>query len=793
MSEGRWVLLIASEVVGTESVADRAMERLCEAIHEEGYRVVRTSTPEDGVALVKSDPSFSAILLDWDLRDNAQFDERAALRIIRAVRRRNGQVPIFLIADKTLVSQLPLEVMKQVHEYIHLFGDTPAFIANRVDFAVVRYHDQLLPPYFRELKRYTDQGAYSWDAPGHMGGVAYLKHPIGMAFHQYFGENLLRSDLGISTAELGSWLDHLGPPAESERNAARIFGADWTFYVLNGSSTSNQIVGHGVIGRDEMVLVDMNCHKSICHMLTLTGARPAYLKPTRNGYGMIGLVPLQRFRPEHIKELIERSPFASRAVSKQPTYAVVTNSTYDGFCYDVVKVVEELSRSVPRVHFDEAWYAYAKFHPLYRGRFGMDVPNDLPERPLIFAVQSTHKMLAAFSMASMIHVKLSPRASLEFDQFNESFMMHGTTSPFYPMIASIDVATAMMEEPAGQTLMTETIQDAINFRKAMASVAHRLKPEQGGNGWFFGMFQPDVVKDPEKNETFPFEDAPDTLLSQSASCWALKPGEEWHGFGDADIESDYCLLDPTKVTILTPGMNAKGQMADWGIPAAILTAFLDSRRVEIARTGDYTILALFSVGTSKGKWGSLLETLFQFKRLYDRDAALTEALPDLASKFQDRYGTLTLKQFSDEMHAAMKQLNLPGLLQEACDVDPNPVMTPAETYQKLVRDGTEKIRLTEMAGRISAVMLVPYPPGIPIRMPGERIGDANSPTLRFLLALEEFSKKFPGFEREVHGIELDALGQFWMRAVVEAPPGTPRQTKPKPRTRPSSRASKRRR
>jgi arginine decarboxylase len=146
MSEGRWVLLIASEVGGTDSVSDRAMERLCEGIQEEGYRVIRTSTPEDGLALVKSDPSFSAILLDWDLHENSHFDERAALKIIQAIRRRNSKVPIFLIADRTLVSELPLEVMKQVHEYIHLFGDTPAFIANRVDFAVVRYHAETAKP-----------------------------------------------------------------------------------------------------------------------------------------------------------------------------------------------------------------------------------------------------------------------------------------------------------------------------------------------------------------------------------------------------------------------------------------------------------------------------------------------------------------------------------------------------------------------------------------------------------------------------------------------------------------------
>ena len=196
MSDGRWVLLIASELGGTNSVSDRAMDRLCGAITEEGYEVIRTSTPEDGLSMVQSDPSYSAILLDWDLEQEHQFDERAALKIIRAVRRRNKKVPIFLIADRTLVSELPLEVIKQVHEYIHLFGDTPAFIANRVDFAVARYDEQLLPPYFRELKKYTDQGAYSWDAPGHMGGVAFLKHPVGMQFHRFFGENLLRADLG---------------------------------------------------------------------------------------------------------------------------------------------------------------------------------------------------------------------------------------------------------------------------------------------------------------------------------------------------------------------------------------------------------------------------------------------------------------------------------------------------------------------------------------------------------------------------------------------------------------------
>ena len=792
LSEKRWVLLIASEVGRTDSVSDRAMERLVDAIGEEGYEVVRTTSPEDGLSLVTSDPSYSAILLDWDLEGDSQFEERAALDIIRGVRHRNKKVPIFLIADRTLVSELPLEVVKQVHEYIHLFGDTPAFIASRLDTAVERYHEQLLPPYFRELLKYNDQSAYSWDAPGHMGGVAFLKHPVGQEFHRFFGENLMRSDLGISSAPLGSWLDHIGPPGDSERNAARIFGADWTFYVLGGSSTSNQIIGHGVIAQDDVVLADANCHKSICHSLTVTGARPVYFKPTRNGYGMIGLVPLKRFSPENVKDLIAKSPFSAGARSQTPTYAVVTNSTYDGLCYNVDRVVEELAKSVARVHFDEAWYAYAKFHPIYRGRFAMGVPDDMPNRPAIFSVQSTHKMLAAFSMGSMVHIKLSDRAPLDFDQFNEAFMMHGTTSPFYPLIASLDVAAAMMDEPAGPTLMDETLADAISFRQAMSSIAHRLRVEsENGEAWFFGIYQPERVTDPATGESILFEDAEDELLMTTPTCWTLTPGEDWHGYNDDDIAGDYSMLDPAKVTILTPGVNAQGVLGEWGIPGAVLTEFLDSRRVEIARTGDYTILVLFSVGTSKGKWGSLLENLFEFKRLYDTEAPLVEALPELVQKYPARYRHLTLKELSDEMHNVMLELNLAGLVNAACDEDFDPVLTPSQTYQKLVRGETERLRFADMAGRIAAVMLVPYPPGIPMSMPGERLGGPESPVIKLILAMEQFGKKFPGFEREVHGIEVDSDGKYWMRAVIEeetAPKTENRSTERTANTEPSTKS-----
>ncbi len=775
MSRKLPVLIIASEKYGNGSVSDQAMKRLTEALHELGYGTTMTTTPEDGLSLVVSDPGFGCVFLDWDLPGESHFSEHAAEDIIKSIRARNKNLPIFLIAEKTLVGDLPTEVIKEVHEYVYMYQDTAAFIAGRVDFAIRRYYETLLPPYFRELKNFTEDAAYSWDAPGHMGGVAYLKHPVGMEFHKFFGENIMRADIGISTAELGDWLEHIGPSYESECNAARIFGAEYTFYVLGGSSTSNRIVCQGAIGAGEMVVVDRNCHKSLNHGLTISGARAVYLKPTRNGYGMIGLIPPSCFEPEYIRDLIKASPLVTDAVSSDPSYAVVTNCTYDGFCYDVDRVVELLGESVPRIHFDEAWYAYAKFHPLYRGRFSMGVPEN-ENLPTLFAVQSTHKMLPAFSMASMIHLRVNPkRAPLEFDQFNEAFMMHGTTSPFYPMIASIDVATSMMDEPAGPTMMQETVLDAIGLRKAIASVARKLAAEGGQDSWFFSCYQPEKVSDPRTGEQFNFVDAPDELLENESSCWTLKPGDRWHGFEDDCLDEDYCMLDPTKVTIICPGISPDGQISDWGIPGAILTRFLDSRRIEIARTGDYTVLVLFSVGSSKGKWGTLLEAMIEFKRLYDSGAVVSEVLPDLVAEYPERYSLkgnglnndepMTLKYLCQTMHEEMRRLDLPGLLNKACDTIPDTVLSSAETYQKLVRGKTEKLKVEDVENRVSGHLLVPYPPGIPILMPGERLGNKDSPHIKFLLNLQEFSQRFPGFGHEIHGIEVDGEGVFWMRCV----------------------------
>lgn len=759
---GPWILYVTSDPPDRGSVYQLALARLAEAVQKKGIKAVRAHSCEDGLIVARGSASYSAVLIDWDIGETADMAEGPVLGIIRAVREKSLRIPIFLLTRDIQTHNLPWGVVSEVREYVNLIGETPEFFANRLKFAIDEYHASLLPPYFKQLKKLTEEGAYQWDAPGHMGGAAYLKHPAGAEFHRFFGENIMRADIGISNAELGSWLDMEGPPAESQRMAARVFGADWTFYVLAGSSASNRIVVQAAVGTDELVVVDRNCHKSLNHAMTLAGSRPVYFQPSRNGYGMIGLIPPKRFTKKHIAGLVKDSPLTKGAKSTEAVHAVVTNPTYDGILYNVDKVTALLSESVPRVHFDEAWYAYGKFHPIYKHRFAMGVPQDMKNRPTVFSVQSTHKMLPAFSMASYIHISNSKRGAMEWAPIKEAFMMHGTTSPFYPLIASLDIASAMMDEPTGPVLLDETVRYAIEFRKSVAAMADRYRKD---DDWFFTMFQPGKVRIDGKSVDF-FE-APTATLCSDAGCWTLRSDDPWHGLPDDVVADDFAMLDPTKVTILCPGTDAQGKIAKRGIPGAILTKFLDARRQAIARTGDYTVLILFSVGTTQGKSGTLMETLLSFKRLYDRNASLEEALPELVSAHSERYGPMTLPQLCDEMHEVMTQFDLQAMANHAGEVLSEQVMTPSEAYQHLIHGRTEEVRLADLPGRVAALMIVPYPPGIPVLMPGERVDPDGGTILNFLKAVEAYGKRFPGFGREVQNVHPDANGDMWAKVIAE--------------------------
>ncbi|MFF3906418.1 Orn/Lys/Arg decarboxylase N-terminal domain-containing protein [Streptomyces sp. NPDC001848] len=757
MADSSKVLIAVGAHPQDEGAEAEQLVKICEAIESGGFGVRWTVSAADAEAVLRTEAGLAAALVAWDLPPGRGADgEPAGAAVLRRLGSRFQDLPVFLVMADEGVQELPLWVSESVVGYVWPLEDTAAFIAGRITTAARAYQEAVLPPFFKALRRFDDAHEYSWHTPAHSGGVAFLKSPVGRAFHDYFGERLLRSDLSISVEELGSLFEHTGPIGEAERNAARVFGADLTYFVLHGDSTCNRLVGHFSVTRDEIALVDRNCHKSVLHGLVVSGARPVYLIPTRNGYGLAGPLPPAEIEAVRVAARMGANPLVRGALSPDVAYAVFTNSTYDGLCYDAVAVARAFADTTPRLHFDEAWFAHARFHPLYAGRYGMSVGPETfpgPGRPTVFATQSTHKLLAALSQGAMVHVRPSPRAPVEHDRFNEALMMHGTTSPLYPMIASLDVATAMMDGPQGRWLVDEAVTEAVRFRQEIVRIHRRIEAAGDRPPWFFGVWQPDTVSDPAGGERLLFDEAPADLLRTEPSCWHLEPGASWHGF--PGLTEGYCMLDPIKVTLTCPGIDATGDMADWGIPARVLTAYLATRNIVVEKTDSYTALVLFSMGITKGKWGTLLDALMDFKALYDGDAPLDRVLPALIAQYPRRYSGRTLRELCQEMHGHLRSARLVELLDTAFQQLPEPVAPPQLCYQRLIRGGTERVRLADAPGRVAAAMVTVTPPGIPVLMPGESLGAEDGPLLRYLTALESFDRRFPGFRSETHGVTLD--------------------------------------
>jgi arginine/lysine/ornithine decarboxylase len=748
-------ILLVSDKPSQEGAMGRAARALIEALRDQGVEVTVSADAEDGEAVIASDPHLQAVILDWDLpTPGGERGSAGAGVMLRDLRARNEAVPVFLLAERSDAAHLPEEVLARADEFIWLLEDTPAFIGERVVAAIERYRSGLLPPMFRALVKFAKEAEYSWHTPGHTGGTAFLRSPVGRIFHDYFGEALLRSDLSISVGELGSLLDHSGPIGDGEKYAAHVFGADRTYYVTNGTSTSNRVVMMGTVARDQLVVVDRNCHKSVEHGLSLTGALPVYLMPQRNHLGLIGPIPAAAFNPQAVARKIAARASSFAQKPERPALAVLTNSTYDGLCYDVTRVEQLLGSSVDRVLFDEAWFAYARFNPIYAGRHAMrGSPAEFDrEGPTIFATQSTHKLLAALSQASMIHLR-EGRVRVDPLCFNEAFMMHASTSPQYAIIASNDVSAAMMDGNGGSRLTSEAIAEAVSFRQTLG----RLHEEYRSRGdWFFNVWQPDEVRDGASR--LRFHEAPTEMLQERQDCWLLEPGAAWHGF--ADLVPGYCMLDPIKVTVITPGIGPRGELAETGIPAPLLSAYLAEHGIVVEKTANFSILLLFSIGVTKGKWGSLISALMEFKRDYEANAPLIRVMPVLAAAHPAVYATQGLKDLAQAMFTTMCAEAMPQSLDAAFRDEPLPIFTPAQAYDRLVRGEASRSDLAGLASNIAATAIVPYPPGIPLLMPGEYFGKADGSVMRYLSSLRVFDRLFPGFGHDTHGIEAEA-GEFY--------------------------------
>jgi arginine decarboxylase len=732
----RFPIVIIDEDYRSENTSGLGIRALAEAIEEEGMEVLGATSYGDLTQFAQQQSRASAFILsvdDDEFTPGPELDP-AVLNLrsfIQEVRRKNADVPIYIHGETKTSRHLPNDVLRELHGFIHMFEDTPEFVAKHIIREAKSYLEGIQPPFFKELLDYAEDGSYSWHCPGHSGGVAFLKSPIGQMFHQFFGENMLRADVCNAVEELGQLLDHDGAIGASERNAARIFNADHCFFVTNGTSTSNKMVWHHTVAPGDVVVVDRNCHKSILHSIVMTGAIPVFMKPTRNHFGIIGPIPREEFEPETIKAKMRANPLLKGVDldAVRPRVMTLTQSTYDGVMYNTEMIKGALDGYIDNLHFDEAWIPHAAFHPFYGSYHAMGKKRVRPKNAVVYATQSTHKLLAGISQASHVLVQDGQDNKLDRHLFNEAYLMHTSTSPQYAIIASCDVAAAMMEPPGGTALVEESIAEALDFRRAMRKV-----DDEYGKDWWFKVWGPEHLADDGIG---------------SADDWIIK-GEartaKWHGFGN--LAERFNMLDPIKSTIVTPGLDLNGKFAETGIPASIVTKFLAEHGVIVEKTGLYSFFIMFTIGITKGRWNTLLTALQQFKDDHERNQPMWKIMPEFCQK-HPKYERMGLADLCQHVHDMYAKYDIARLTTEMYLSDLVPAMKPSDAYAHIARRQTERVEIDQLEGRITVGLVTPYPPGIPLLIPGEVF---NKKIVDYLKFSREFAQKCPGFETDIHGL-----------------------------------------
>lgn len=694
---------------------DAPIHSLNECLKKRGFEVVFAADQADLVRVVENNARLAGVVIDWE--DSPQ-------ELCQQIHDFNEYLPVFAFSSSNSVTDATFQQLSLNVEFFEYEISNAADIAVTISQKVEEYEKAVTPPLTRALMNFAKEGKYTFCTPGHMSGTAFQHSPVGALFYDFFGANTFKADVSVSVGELGSLLDHSGPHHDAEKYIAETFNADRSYIVTNGTSTANKIIGLYSAPAGSTVLIDRNCHKSLTHLMMMSNVIPIYLRPTRNAYGILGGIPQSEFKHETIEKRVKETPNAT-----WPVHAVVTNSTYDGLFYNTGFIKNTLD--VKSIHFDSAWVPYTNFSPIYQGLAGMS--GGRTEGKVIYETQSTHKLLAAFSQASMIHVK----GEINEATFNEAFMMHTSTSPFYPIVASTETAAAMMRGNVGHRLIDESIDRAIRFRKEIK----RLREES--DSWFFDVWQPENIGTKE--------------------CWELKPEDKWHGFRNIDQEHMY--LDPIKVTLLTPGLNGDGTMAERGIPASIVSKYLDDRGVIVEKTGPYNLLFLFSFGIDNTKAMGLLRELCNFRRDYDRNLEIKEAIPSLYKKDPSFYDGMRLQELAQGIHKLIVEHDLPNMMFHAFETLPKMVMTPFDAFQRELNGEVEEVRIQDMQDKVNANMILPYPPGVPLVMPGEMLTADNRAVLDFMLMLCEIGEHFPGFETDIHGAYRQPDGSYTVKVL----------------------------
>ncbi|MEI9986548.1 MAG: Orn/Lys/Arg decarboxylase N-terminal domain-containing protein [Aliidongia sp.] len=778
----RFNLLVCAPSFQPDDLEGLRVQQITSEVEKLGFQVVRAPRIEDAEIAVQTDAAIGCVLVDWGKKDGLTGKTTA---LVNLMRRRGLEMPIVILVRRKRFEDIPVEIMDFIDGYVFLAEETPEFIAKSLVSRLKQYAETLKTPFFGALVDYAEEGNQMWTCPGHNGGVFYNRSPIGRIFVEHLGEAVFRDDLDNSVLELGDLLTHEGPALKAQKEAAAIFGAEKTYFVLNGTSASNKIVLNALVAEDDLVLFDRNNHKAAHHGALLQAAGiPIFLETNRNAHGLIGPIYREALHEAAIRERIRANPLVTDPEAwRRPRpfrVAVIEQCTYDGTIYNAEAILAEIGHMCDYILFDEAWAGFMKFHPLFAGCFAMGLKALGPEAPGIIATQSTHKQLASFSQASQIHVKdrhikEQPRR-VEHRRFNESFLLHASTSPFYPLFASLDVGAQMMRGRSGEVLWDDTIRLGIELRKKIRAIRREFeeKERDPDRRWFFDPFVPDKVTivegaPGEAVREIPWELVPTDGLAANPRYWALEPGAGWHGFGH--VGARYSMTDPNKLTLLTPGFDrATGAYDRFGIPAPVVAQFLRENRVVPEKNDLNSLLFLLTPGVESSKAGTLLSTLVAFKRRYDDNALLDDVIPEFVRRRPARYSGRRLRDLCSEMHEFYRASDVSALqrAQFAPEHLPRMVMRPHEAVRQLTRNKVDYLPLDELDGRIATTLWVVYPPGIATIVPGEQLDERARPMLDYLKMFERSANLFPGFEAEIQGLyrEVKADGSVRFHTYV---------------------------
>lgn len=614
----------------------------------------------------------------------------------------------------------------------------------QIDEAAKRYEDKVLPPFFGALAQYVYKGKSQFDCPGHQGGAYFRRHPAGRAFYDFYGEELFRSDLCNADVAMGDLLIHEGAPLKAQKAAAKIYNADKTYFVLNGTSASNKVVLNAALTPGDLVLYDRNNHKSVNHgALLQAGATPIYLETARNPFGFIGGIDEKCFDEKYLRDLI-REKCPEKADAKRPfRLAVIQLGTYDGTIYNARQVVDKIGHLCDYILFDSAWVGYEQFIPMMRDCSPLLLELG-PEDPGIFVTQSVHKQQAGFSQSSQIHKKdahiRGQDRFIPHKVLNNAFMMHASTSPFYPLFASLDVNAKMQEGEAGRRLWADCVKTTIDARKLLLDTCHHIKP-----------FIPNKVRGAD------WKSYPTNLISQDLEFFKFVPGEKWHSF-EGYGESQY-FVDPCKFMLTTPGINVEtGEYEDFGVPATILANYLRENGIIPEKNDLNSILFLMTPAENKEKMDHLVSQIARFEKYLDEDAPLEDVLPGLYKHYEYRYHDYSIRQLCQEMHDFYKERNIKEIQKQmfCSEYMPKSVIYPQDAHFAFLRGQAELVRMEDAEGRVAAEGALPYPPGVLCCFPGEVWG---GPVLKYFLAWQEAMGRMPGFAPELQGVYVEDNGR----------------------------------